>query len=78
MYGTVSEIIERLQGYDADTVLLMPVWGVEDVLQCADDVGEAITDKQALSVLALCHHYHDANMGINWDTIRVAIDMVKE
>jgi hypothetical protein len=45
------------------------IWTVEDVIQCANDNGLAISKYKAQEVLDKLLYDHDANIGINWDTI---------
>lgn len=61
------------------------IWTVEDVLHgLQDHYGEedadpVISDEDALKVLNSLETYHDANVGISWDTIRiVAEDLADE
>lgn len=42
------------------------IWHIDDVKEVAPD----ITDEQAREVLGLAYRYHDAEVGINWDTLR--------
>ena len=43
---------------------------------CADvqTVRPDLTDEQALDVLLTAKHYHDANVGINWDVLKIWAD----
>ena len=41
------------------------------------DEADEITDEQAREVLRLMNKNHDSNVGINWETIDVWIDIVK-
>jgi hypothetical protein len=41
------------------------------------DEADEITDEQAREVLRLMNKNHDSNIGINWETIDVWIDIVK-
>ena len=47
-------------------------WHVSDVQEIRQD----LTDEQARDVLRFMEHYHDANIGINWDYIEACIDDV--
>lgn len=50
------------------------IWTVEDVIGCAEDDDIIITNKQAIQVLReLDTNAPDANIGVNWDTIRDCI-----
>jgi hypothetical protein len=56
-------------------------WHISDVHTIANESGEdeadEITDEQAREVLRLMNKNHDSNIGINWETIDVWIDIVK-
>lgn len=45
-------------------------WHVDDVKIINDN----LNDEQCMAVLQYCKKNHDANCGINWDTISYAID----
>lgn len=49
-------------------------WWTDDVKSVAHD----LTNSEAKKVLSLCKSEHDANIGINWDTIKVWADVVRE
>jgi hypothetical protein len=53
-------------------------WCIDDVLYTAKEEGVRLTRKQASEVLSSLLHDHDASIGVNWDTIRETIRMVKE
>ena len=40
------------------------------------EVRQDLSDEQARDVLRFMEHYHDANIGINWDFIESCIDDV--
>lgn len=41
------------------------IWSAEDVLSIRED----LTPEQALEVLEVADHKHDAGIGINWDVL---------
>lgn len=49
------------------------IWHIDDVKEVAPD----LTDEQAREVLRLVKHYHDAEAGVNWDTLRYWTSEVK-
>jgi hypothetical protein len=62
------EKVERvLEGYWANRIAI--VWGVEDIVDRAKDLGKRISKSKALEILNKVHHNHDATLGINWDVI---------
>ena len=46
-------------------------WHISDVQQVAD-----VTDEEARQVLQMAKHYHDANYGINWETLEIYADTI--
>jgi hypothetical protein len=57
-------------------------WHISDIHCVANESGEdeadEITDDEAKEVLRLMHKEHDSNIGINWETIEVWVDIVKQ
>jgi hypothetical protein len=49
-------------------------WHIEDVQSVAED----LTDDEAREVLRLMAKYSDCNVGINWETIEVWADIVRD
>jgi len=49
-------------------------WHVEDIHSFADLIDVTLTDEQAGDVLCGLAHSFDANIGINWEVLRYAID----
>ena len=49
-------------------------WHFEDVQSVAED----LTDDEAREVLGLMAKYSDCNVGINWETIEVWADIVRD
>jgi hypothetical protein len=51
-------------------------WCAEDVLWCAqDNYSQTLTKEEAQEILERMIHFHDAEIGITWDTIRAYIDV---
>ena len=46
------------------------IWSVEDVQTIRDD----LTEEQAMDVLNVVERRHDADIGVNWDTLEYWID----
>ena len=46
------------------------IWNIEDVQEVRPD----LTDEQALEVLLMAKDKHDAEIGINWDVLRIWAD----
>lgn len=68
------------QHFDPDWIASW--WHISDVHSIANDSGEdeaeEITDSEAREVLRLMEKHHDSNVGINWETIDLWIDIVKQ
>ena len=52
------------------------VWDIDDVLTRADDLGKAVTEKQAVEILALCEDRLDCNYGFTWELIDFCTDSI--
>ena len=46
------------------------IWSIEDV----QTVREDLSDEQAMAVLHEVKRMHDANIGVNWDTLGIWAD----
>ncbi len=66
-----SDVLRILQQYWQDKIA--PVWQVEDLLECALNVGKPITRDDAMEVLKDLFEGHDAELGITWMTLEVAL-----
>ena len=71
----------HIQSSDALAVLshhwedkIAPVWGIDDVYECAHRAEKPITRELAIEVLQLAFHKHDAEMGISWITLDVTLE----
>ena len=73
-----SEDVKRLVNPD----WMASWWHISDIHSIANESGEdeaeEITDDEAREVLRLMHKDHDSNIGINWETIEVWVDIVKQ
>jgi hypothetical protein len=49
-------------------------WHIDDVKSVAED----LSDDEAREVLCYINKYSDCNVGINWDSIEVWADMVRD
>ena len=61
-------IRKGVEDYFKDKIAMS--WNIEDVMHVAEEEDMKISDDDALYILNLCMNEHDANDGINWDTIR--------
>jgi hypothetical protein len=70
----VKELIEQLQEHHKpEDELCCSIWGVEDILGLDED----LTEEDAKEVIRRADHYHDAEIGINWDVLGTHIDIYK-
>jgi len=53
-------------------------WGVEDILDRAEERNLEITDDIAQNILYRMDHRHDCEYGITWTTIDVYLDELEE
>lgn len=58
-----------MNDFDPNTQIAI-IWDVDDVQVIRPD----LSDEQAMEVLRHAKRYHDANMGINWDVLKVWAD----
>lgn len=66
-----QDALSILQRYWEDKIA--PVWQVEDVLGAALNVGKPITRADAVETLKDIFEGHDAELGITWTTVEVAL-----
>jgi hypothetical protein len=75
---TVAELRKHLKTYRSTDIIAYDIWCTEDVIQQAKQDGKFVTDEQAADVLENIDRHKDANLGINWDTVRCGIDELGE
>lgn len=65
-----------------DGTQIVIVWGTDDVMSLGEDnegnITTKITDAEARAALQSVKHNHDAEQGVNWDTLWEALLSVKE
>jgi hypothetical protein len=66
-----GDVLRILHEYWQDKIA--PVWQVDDLLQTALHAGVPITKDDALTVLKDLFEGHDAELGITWMTLEVAL-----
>lgn len=64
-----------LNDYWVDKVAM--TWNTEDVYAVAADLDIEITKEQAIDALHFAFDNHNANQGINWNTIEFALNHVQ-
>ena len=65
----ISEVIEHLKSFPADTLVAYDLWLPEDVITQAREEGKLCTDEQAAEVLEKMDSHKDSSVGMTWDTI---------
>ena len=57
-------------------------WSVEDIDTVIDDnnmvFAPPLTEQEKAKALNFVIHHHDANVGVSWDTLRIALEIVYE
>ncbi len=66
--------VEKVKG----KIVLRDDWHIEDVMQVAEQMGIEITEDDAEWVLNDLADNFDANIGINWDVIEMALQNYQE
>jgi hypothetical protein len=66
-----EELLRILHGYWQDKIA--PLWLVDDLLDTALNMGKPITKADAIEVLKDLFERHDAELGITWITLEVAL-----
>lgn len=70
---TIAGLITRLKRYPEDALCVGSFWLDDDFLE----LDGALTACEIEAAMEIVHDNHDANVGINWDAIQHAIDIVK-
>jgi hypothetical protein len=66
-----NDVLHVLHHYWEDKIA--PVWQVDDLLEAALNIGKPITKTDAIDVLKDLFEGHDAELGITWITLEVAL-----
>ena len=69
MQPEIMQANETSNYFDPDTQIAI-IWGIDDV----HSVRSGLSDEQALLVLHEAKRRHDANIGINWDVVKIWAD----
>jgi hypothetical protein len=57
-------------------VIIRDIWNAEDVLSVADCMEVTLTPEQVKRVMEIVVKGFDVNFGINWDSFKLAIELV--
>lgn len=75
MYCTVKELIAHLSTKNQHAVVLSKLWDTQDIHEVlSDNELKPISEYEAHKALQLVDRTHDANIGINWDTLLCAVE----
>lgn len=66
-----NDVLHVLHRYWEDKIA--PVWQVDDLLETALNAGTPITKEDAIEILKDLFEGHDADLGITWTTLEVAL-----
>lgn len=75
---TIKELKEHLRNYPDSMPIAYALWLPDDVIETANAIGVTLNDEQIADVLHHVDNSHDANYGINWQTIESAINSLKQ
>jgi len=67
-----KSLLNQLNNYMEYKITI--TWNDDDVRHVASQMGVLLSNEQIINVLDYVEHNHDANYGINWDTIQWAIE----
>ncbi|MEA5206329.1 hypothetical protein [Enterobacter mori] len=70
----ISEFIELLQQHQHDDFVLCSLWYEDDVR----NVDASATDEEAQATLRHAARHHDAEQGINQDTLEAVLDAIRQ
>ncbi|EFH2822785.1 hypothetical protein FSG11_022740 [Escherichia coli] len=70
----ISEVIELLQQHQNDDVVLCSLWYEDDVR----NVDDSVTDEEARAALPHAARHHDAEQGINRDSLKTALEAIRQ
>lgn len=74
----VKDLQAKLNAMNPDEEIASIIWTVEDVIDLSIQLKIHLTDAQAERVLHLCVTEHDAEIGINYDSVKANIQRVVE
>jgi hypothetical protein len=81
MVGTLKEVMAEMitlhKYMRGDELYLVIPWTSTDIELQADNEGFTLTDEEILQVMMDIDNNHDANLGINWETISEVIRNIK-
>lgn len=70
----ISEVIAHLQQHQNDDFVLCSQWYEDDVRS----VDPSVTTEKARAVLSHAAKHHNAEQGINWDTLDAALQAIRQ
>lgn len=70
----ISEVIAHLQQHHNEGFVLCSLWCEDDVR----NVDSSVTTEEARAVLSHAAKHHNAEQGINWDTLDAALQTIRQ
>lgn len=70
------EEIQKAKQVLKDAGYIGVYWCDDDIREAAKNMGIELTDDQVNDIIGYIERKHDANIGINWESIEVFIDMI--
>lgn len=72
---TVADLIEHLhRNHSSDEPIAYSLWGAGDVRCLAEQEGRRQpSDDECREIIEAFHRYHDAEYGLNWQTLSAVI-----
>ena len=67
--STIKELKEHLESYKDEDIIAFALWTPADAIWQAKRENYHLTQVQAEMVIDRVHLKHDAEVGINWDTL---------
>lgn len=75
-YDLIEGILSQLKDYGSKKIAI--IWSTEDVHATAANMEDTqLTEEEAEQVLDEVERHHDANIGVNWETLEYHIQNVK-
>lgn len=75
---TKGHKMAHIKTYDDGSIALVDIWTIEDIFCLAEDNDMQITQLDAERCLIIASKATDAEIGINWDTLLVALHQAIE
>ena len=71
--ATKKQMLDSINAYPDDYQFVQVYWGQEDIQGTAENEGKVLTDEEIGQVCDYLESNHDAEYGMNWESISFAI-----